>query len=361
MRKIWIMHNLESSKRISIWRAYRWILLGLVGALALVILSFLVFLLTSSRKAQTPSGVSGFRVSGRYILDANGNLFVIRGINHPHVWYRQHTRAFADIKNAGANTIRVVLSGGQRWWPSSAANVAEVIQLCKTNRLICILEVHDTTGYGEQPGAASLAQAVEYWKSIYNVLAGEEAYVIINIGNEPYGNQNTQNWIQDTISAIQALRQHGFRHALMVDAPNWGQDWQFIMRDNAPQILNADPDRNTIFSVHMYGVYDTAAEVQSYIQSFVNRNLPLVIGEFGWMHTDGDPNEDAIMSYADQYGIGYLGWSWSGNSGGVEYLDMVIGFNPNQLTSWGQRLIHGPNGLRQSPYSTEASVYRSSP
>jgi mannan endo-1,4-beta-mannosidase len=127
------------------------------------------------------------------------------------------------------------------------------------------------------------------------------------------------------------------------------------MRDNAASIFNSDVEKNTIFSIHMYGVFDTAAEIQSYVSSFVTAGLPLVIGEFGWNHSDGNPDEDSIMATAQSNGIGYLGWSWSGNGGGVEYLDMVTGFNPDQRTDWGKRMITGANGLQET--SQEASVY----
>ncbi len=123
----------------------------------------------------------------------------------------------------------------------------------------------------------------------------------------------------------------------MVDAPNWGQDWTFTMRDNAATVFNADPDRNTVFSIHMYGVFDTAAEITDYLGRFVSAGLPIVVGEFGDMHSDGDPDEDAIMATAQAQRIGYLGWSWSGNGSGVEYLDIVQNFNPAGLSSWGQR------------------------
>ena len=84
-------------------------------------------------------------------------------------------------------------------------------------------------------------------------------------------------------------------------------------------------------------------------------SLPLVIGEFGNNHSDGDPDEDAIMQQAQSNGIGYMGWSWCGNSGGVEYLDMVNNWDPNSLTSWGDRIINGANGIKQT--SQECSVY----
>ncbi len=294
-------------------------------------------------------------MSGRRLLDANGNNFIIQGTSHPHTWYPTQTSSFANIKAAGANTVRVVLSSGHRWTKNSPSDVANVIHLCKTNRLICVLEVHDTTGFGEQSGAATLAQAVDYWKEIQSVLKGQEAYVIINIGNEPYGNNNTSGWVAGTTNAIAALRSSGFEHTIMVDGPNWGQDWQFIMRDNAPSIFASDPQRNTIFSVHMYGVFNTAANVESYVKSFVTYGLPLVVGEFGHDHTDGNPDEDAIMATARLNGIGYIAWSWSGNTGGVAYLDMVLNFNPAQRTSWGTRVITGADGFSMT--SQEASVY----
>ena len=299
--------------------------------------------------------LKGFQVSGRDLLDVNGNSFIMRGINHPHNWYADETGSFVDIKAEGANTVRVVLSNGKLWPKNSAADVANVIDLCKTNKLICVLEVHDTTGYGEESGTASLAEAVTYWKEIKSVLIGQEAYVIINLGNEPYGNLNAANWINDTKNAIAEMRNAGFQHMLMVDAPNWGQDWQYIMRDNASAILAGDPAGNTVFSIHMYGVFETAGDIQSYVSAFTNAGLPLVIGEFGWNHSDGDPDEDAIMEIAEANGIGYLGWMWSGGG----YLDMVTDFDTTQMTPWGTRIISGANGIVKT--SCEASVYGSGP
>lgn len=296
----------------------------------------------------------GIHVSGTNVVESNGSTFVMRGTSHAHTWYTSQTTSFANIKALGANTVRVVLSGG-RWTANSASDVANVISLCKANKLICVLEDHDTTGYGEDSAAYTLDQAVTYWKSIKDVLVGEEEYVIINIGNEPYGNTNASAWTAATSTAIQAMRDAGFEHALMVDAPNWGQDWEGIMRDNAATVAAADPNSNTIFSVHMYGVYDTAAEVTAYVSAFQSAGLPLVIGEFGNMHSDGDPDEDTIMSTAVSQGIGYMGWSWSGNSSTVSYLDQVTSFDPTQLTEWGERLFNGTNGIVAT--AEEASVF----
>ncbi|GAA3278320.1 cellulase family glycosylhydrolase [Dactylosporangium vinaceum] len=303
------------------------------------------------------SAAAGFTVSNGRLYDANGNEFVMRGVSHAHTWYPSQTGAFANIKALGANTVRVVLATGDQWAKNDAADVANVVSLCKANRLICVLEAHDTTGYGEAGAAVSLDKAVDYWLSIKSALVGQEKYVIVNIGNEPYGNNaaTVANWTTDTANAVKRLRANGFEHTIMVDAPNWGQDWTFTMRDNAATVFAADPQKNTVFSIHMYGVFDTAAEIDDYLNRFVAAKLPIVVGEFGFNHSDGNPDEDTIMATTTALKIGYLGWSWSGNGGGVEYLDMVTNFNPAQLTSWGERIFNGANGIRAT--AKEASVY----
>ncbi|GLH99106.1 cellulase family glycosylhydrolase [Phytohabitans aurantiacus] len=297
----------------------------------------------------------GLRVNSGRIVEANGSNFVMRGVSHPHVWYTSQTSSFANIKSLGANTVRVVLGSGQRWGPSN--DLGTIVNLCRTNRLICVLEAHDTTGYGEEGAAATLDQAASYWIGQRTALAGTENFIIINIGNEPFGNNASVSatWPTATSNAIGRLRSAGFEHMIMVDAPMWGQDWQFIMRDNAQSVFNSDPQRNTVFSIHMYGVFDTAAEIQDYLGRFRTAGLPIVVGEFGHNHSDGNPDEDTIMSYTQANGIGYIGWSWSGNGGGVEYLDMVTNFNPAQLTSWGQRIFNGTNGIRAT--SREATWF----
>ncbi|WP_433585444.1 cellulase family glycosylhydrolase [Microbacterium hydrocarbonoxydans] len=320
-------------------------LMGAVLALAALI----------STPVAATAATTGFHVSAGRIYDANGAEFVPQGINHAHAWYPSETDAFAGIRAAGANTVRVVVSGG-RYGTTSAAELTTLITKCKENKLVCILENHDTTGYGEDGSAKTLAQAAAYWTSVKSALIGQEKYVMINIGNEPFGNSGYQNWKSDTISAIQTMRAAGLTHTLVADAPNWGQDWSFTMRDNAAAVAAADG--NTVFSVHMYGVFDTAAEVRSYIDSFRSRSLPLMVGEFGNLHSDGDPDETTIMSYTRSQGVGVLAWSWSGNSGGVEYLDLVNGFDASSLTPWGQRFINGADGLKARNPQV-ASVYGS--
>ncbi|MDQ0746552.1 mannan endo-1,4-beta-mannosidase [Streptomyces africanus] len=326
-----------------------------VAAVVAALLGLLVPLLSFAAPAQ--AAATGFRIQSGRLLEANGNDFVMRGVNHAHTWYPGETQSLADVKALGANTVRVVLSDGHRWTKNSAQDVAGVITQCKANRLICVLEVHDTTGYGEEAAAGTLDHAADYWIGLKEVLTGQENHVIINIGNEPWGNTNPAGWTEPTIAAVKKLRDAGFAHTIMVDAPNWGQDWQGVMRANAQSIYDADPTGNLIFSIHMYSVYDTAQEITDYLNAFVNAKLPILIGEFGGPADQyGDPDEDTMMAVAQQLGLGYLAWSWSGNTDPV--LDLAIDFDPTRLSSWGQRVFKGANGIAAT--SKEATVYSSS-
>lgn len=307
-----------------------------------------------AQAAPASAAATGLHISDGRLVEGNGNDFVMRGVNHAHTWYPGETQSLADIKATGANTVRVVLSDGFRWSKNGPDDVAAVIAQCKANRLICVLEVHDTTGYGEDSAAGTLDHAADYWISLKGVLAGQEDYVVINIGNEPWGNTDPAGWTAPTTAAIQKLRAAGFAHTIMVDAPNWGQDWQGVMRDNAQAVYDADTTGNLIFSIHMYSVYNTAQKVTDYLHAFVDAGLPLLIGEFGGPADQyGDPDEDTMMATAEQLKLGYIAWSWSGNTDPV--LDLTIGFDPTRLSSWGERIFHGADGIAQT--SHEATVY----
>ncbi|MFE0805771.1 cellulase family glycosylhydrolase [Streptomyces sp. NPDC058812] len=327
----------------------------LTGLAALVGLVVVGALFPAAALAQSPGArATGLHISDGRLLEGNGNDFVMRGVNHAHTWYPGETQSLADVKALGANTVRVVLSDGHRWSENSPEDVAAVVDQCKANRLICVLEVHDTTGYGEEAAAGTLDHAADYWIGLKDVLAGEEDYVVVNIGNEPWGNTDPAGWTEPTIAAVEKLRAAGFQHTIMVDAPNWGQDWQGVMRANAQSVYDADPTGNLIFSIHMYSVYDTAEEITDYLNAFVDAGLPILIGEFGGPADQwGDPDEDTMMATAEQLSLGYLAWSWSGNTDPV--LDLALDFDPSRLSSWGERIFHGANGIART--SKEATVY----
>jgi mannan endo-1,4-beta-mannosidase len=304
-------------------------------------------------------GHAGFFVQNGQLLDDNGTPFVMRGVNYPYTWFQsRNTQAdLAAIAATGSNTVRIVLSTGGQWARVNGTQVAQLIQWCKDLRMIAVLEVHDSTGWSEQASAVPISNATAYWLSsdIRAAINGQENFVIINIANEPFGNSTSANYTPDTITAIQALRSAGLTHNIMIDAANWGQDWSNTMRTNAMQLWNADTLRNLTFSVHMYEVYQSLSTVSTYMQAFDDMNLPLVVGEFGPINNGQFADSESVIAQAHARGNGYLGWSWSGNGGGGTGLDMTVNFDPAQLTTWGNRIVNGTNGIRAT--SVPATVF----
>jgi mannan endo-1,4-beta-mannosidase len=62
-----------------------------------------------------------------------------------------------------------------------------------------------------------------------------------------------------------------------------------------------------------------------------------------------------MIEEATRVGVGYLAWSWTGNSDDVGYLDLTVDGMASRLTDWGNDIVNGPNGVRTS--SQPASIF----
>lgn len=289
--------------------------------------------------AATP--VKGFYVNGTTLYDATGKPFVMRGVNHAHTWFKNDlAAAIPAIAATGANTVRIVLSDGGQWTRDDVASVQNIIALCDQYNLITMLEVHDATG---SDSASTLNRAVDYWISIKDALIGKEDRVIVNIANEWFGSWSSDGWASGYQAAIPALRNAGIKNTLVVDAAGWGQYPNSIF-EKGLAVASTDPLKNMIFSIHMYEYAGgDAATVKSNIDNALALNIPVIIGEFGHKHSSGDVDEATILSYTQQKGVGWLAWSWYGNGGGVEYLDLATG-PAGSLTDWGKTVVNSTYG-----------------
>ena len=288
----------------------------------------------------------GFSVDGTTIRDANGNAFVMRGVNIAHAWYTDKTET--SIKAAarlGTNTVRIVCADGQQWNKTSASELKDIIKICRDNKQICILEVHDATGSNN---ASDLLRACDYWKDMKELLNENRAYVILNIANEWAGEWNGWKWADGNKQAISALRSAGIKNMIMIDSAGWGQ-YPASIHDYGKSVFESDPDRNTVFSIHMY---EYAGRTSDMVRNNIDKSLaigvPVVIGEFGGQHTNGDVAEETILSYCTEKKVGYLGWSWKGNNSDLAYLDIANDWEGTSLTSFGTTLFGGNGGIAQT-------------
>lgn len=305
-------------------------------------------------KSNASMAAGGFTVEGTALVDANGNEFVMRGVNHAHAWYAaQDETALKAIAQTGANCVRIVCASGQQYTKDSATALETVIQQCMDLDMIAILEVHDGTGSNSLD---VLSGIVDYWVEMKDVLIGKEAYVILNIANEWVGDWDCDTWCQGYTDAIPRLRSAGIRNTIMVDAAGWGQYGKSIA-DRGLEVFESDSEGNTMFSIHMYGTAGKNAHtIEENLWGATAQGLCVCVGEFGHTHTDGDVDEAYILEYCQENGIGYIGWSWKGNSGGVEYLDIAQEWDGSVLSpDWGEILINGSNGIKET--AVKCSVF----
>lgn len=256
----------------------------------------------------TAEAASGFYVSGTSIYDANGNKFVMRGVNIAHAWYTEKTEtSIKGAANNGANTVRVVLANGSKYTKTSAQEVKNIISWCKSNKLICILEVHDATG---SDSTYDLNKCVDYWKEMKSVLSGTEKYVIVNIANEWCGTWNGSAWADGYKSAIQSVRNAGITNMLMVDCAGWGQ-YPDSIKDYGKSVFNADSQKNTVFSIHMYEyaggngyytIYTGASNYKSCLDVY-NWSSDNGANINQWQYHGGECQKFQLVKIGDAYAI----------------------------------------------------------
>ncbi len=320
----------------------------------------MIFTITSCSNApassQTASSVQsqveevkepeGFKVDGTKLLDGYGNEFVMRGVNFAYTWFKDNSDdALNGMQYVGCNAVRLVLSDGDQWDKTSKAELRNLIQKCKKRNLIAVLEIHDGTGKND---VSYLEHAVDYWIDVKDILESNKAYVIVNIANEWYGGYNDlETWRDAYIDAIKKLREAGITNTLIVDSAGWGQCADSILT-YGNEIFEADTLANTMFAVHMYGTAGkNEALIKKTIDTALQNNLCLLIGEFGYKHSDGDVDEETIMKYTTEKNVGYFAWSWKGNNEDVAYLDVSRDWAGTDLTpEWGELLVNGEYGIK---------------
>ena len=114
----------------------------------------------------------------------------------------------------------------------------------------------------------------------------------------------------------------GYKQTLLIDSGDCGQNAADILK-YAQAVFDSDPQKNVVFSLHIYGAWARPATVswkQDYdtvLAQMSQLNLPVVIGEFGPGRNIG-PSPTPItplevMTTAEGYKWGWLAWAVDDN------------------------------------------------
>lgn len=291
------------------------------------------------------------------LIDAEGQVFVIRGMNNPHAWFGEKAYvALDDIKAVGCNTIRIVW--GTR---GKDADLERIIKRCVELEMIPMVELHDVTGNTSGDRLADMAN----WYADPNraaMLMKYERFLLLNIANE-WGAHKTKGayWQSSYARCIDIMRKAGYRTTLVIDAPGWGQNIDPII-DYGQKVIDSDPLHNILFSIHMYGSWNKAEKIRAKLTLCHQKDLPLIVGEFGYNYDNGKNNlkckadHSVILDACNSLEYGYMPWSWTGNNKANQWLDLVDPDDWKTLTWWGQQVISGKGGITQT--AKKASVFK---
>jgi hypothetical protein len=322
---------------------------------------------TAGRVARPPynTGHGLFVLNGK-LYDSNGAEFRIRGVNLCH--YDSIANSGPGIARSNANTVRV------GYWVSSVPTSAYVnsVQTFISDREVAIptmFRVPGTTNAlsGDQ-STADLAATVNNWVTNLPYYAPLQQHLIINVANE-WGPANSATWASAYESAIARLRAAGYTTPLMIDAGSWGQDFGDLL-NYATQVFDSDPQKNIIFSLH---VYYNAASVLS--QNMLHQlaalsaahGMVFVVGEFGPGRNIGPSptlvTPQQVIGAAEAAGIGWMGWAWDDNDlagGSSDNNSFSMTFHgpgmyngTSDLTTWGQEMVLSNYALTRAVKATD--------
>ncbi|WP_039913485.1 cellulose binding domain-containing protein [Cellvibrio mixtus] len=323
--------------------------------------------------ALSPPPTSPFwKVQDGKLLDPNGKPFVFRGVTvEQNLAPAQALQAIKDAATLGANAVQVEINGNlyRQETMITGEQLSAIIKTCKESKVVCVLEPNDVAGYPDAAGAGIPATAANFWgwPGIREAIDGQQSYIILGFGNQYLGPMPQQEYIARMLTYLGDFSYSTLsKFIIMVDGSNWGQDADKAMYEFARQYPSNGINRPyLLYSVDMFDAFTTPQEVHDYIASFAEIKAPLVIGGFArtpYYHPHNQVSiphvalqlpAEAVMQYAEQYGVGYFGWSWSGNKNPA--LDVVTNWDPNSLTDWGNLLFNDVNGIKAT--AKTASIY----
>lgn len=295
----------------------------------------------------------GFFVQDRFLYSKDNEKVVLRGINHMFIWTDRDGKTIPEIAKTGANCVRIVWNTRGR-----ISDLDNIIGLAIANGMIPIPEIHDTTGNWRR-----LPDALDFWlrDETLQVISNHQEYLIINIGNEPSDVEQDPNDFFEAYSTIVIkMRAAGIRVPIMIDADFWGQSEKNIFR-MGHQLLQADPEHNLMFSIHMWwpserhnvssGYETVEGRVTGVLEKSVELKLPLIVGEFAPVAA-GDVKEIPyrhIMAECERLNIGWLAWSWGPGNFDSPEMDMTAHGSYNTLIGWGKEVaVDSPLGIQNT-------------
>jgi mannan endo-1,4-beta-mannosidase len=247
------------------------------------------------------------------------------------------------------------------WYESSGAPAyMSLAQSYAAQKVVPILTMPlfpNGTGSSGNTSATELMAGVGWWVANAATFTAIDKYLMINIANE-WGPSNSPVWRDAYVNAIASMRAAGYLGPLVIDAGGWGQNIDDLL-NYSTAVFNSDPQKNVIFSLHIYGAIPTvnvAPDLTQLAALSASAGMVFIVGEFGPGRNIGPTptltTPGQVITAAEASGIGWIGWAWDDNNlpGGAandSSFSMTktgpgIYTQPSDLTTFGQDVVLSP-------------------
>ena len=317
-------------------------------------------------KAARPAYNTGhglFVLNGK-LYDSNGIEFRIRGVDLCH--YDSTPHSGPGIARSNANTVRMAL------WLSSVPTQTYIntLQTYLSDRIVVVPTMFLVPGTRRitsgNESTADLDAVVGNWVANFRYYSPLQHHLIINVANE-WGPRASATWASAYEREIARLRAAGYSAPIMIDSGAWGQD-QADLISYARQVFNSDPQKNVIFSLHVYygeGQGWTPATLDAFAMQLhamsAAAGMAFVFAEFGPGRDIGPSptmlTPQQVITAAETAGIGWMGWAWDDGSGNNSFSMTLDGpgmyTSASDLTTYGKEMVLSTYALVRARKATD--------
>ena len=250
------------------------------------------------------------KVKGRYIVDAKGKAFRLKGVStHGIAWFPQYVnkKAFRSFKKWGANVVRLACytsEGGEMYNPSvDWKTIDKGVKAATELGMYVIIDWHILM---ENNPTMTTAKAKKFFKHFAKKY-GKRKNVIFEICNEPNGCgwSDVKSYAKKIIPIIRKYS----NNIIVVGTPTWSQDVDTAANDR----LTGKYKKNVCYTIHFYAATHKD-NIRDKVTYAYKKKLPILCTEFSICDASGNGSLDKSsantwMKLFKKYKIGYMTWS----------------------------------------------------
>jgi hypothetical protein len=285
------------------------------------------------------NGTSPLHVQGNRLVNANGQVVQIHGVNHSGTEYacqqgwgifdgETGAASVAAMKTWRINAVRIPMNE-DCWLGINGINSAyaganyqngirSYVNLLNSNGLYAILDLHWAAAGSRQadyqPPMADMDHSPAFWQQVANAYKGNNA-VIFELFNEPYGIswscwRDGGNCSSFNVAGMQTLvntvRATGATNVIALGGLDWSNDLSQWMAYKPN-----DPQNGLVAAWHVYD-FNGCMDVTCY-----NNQAGPILASYPLIMTESNSRDcntswwTALFNWLDAHGGSYTAWTWN--------------------------------------------------